>query len=91
MAMLHHMPALICTLDPSHHSVTDSLDDLLKVTDKKKSAKKVAPVTSSATAKGLFEVEGEGETEEVAGMGTDDIMKYIQQNQATDDDDLDLF
>ena len=35
---------------------------------------------------GLFD-EGPG----IPEMGTDDIMKYIEQNQSTTDDDLDLF
>lgn len=67
----------------------DSLEDVLKITDTKKpsAAKKVAPGVGSG--RGLFDEEEE-ETG-VGDMGTDDIMKYIQQNQAADDDDLDLF
>lgn len=72
-------------------SVMDSLDDVLKIADKKKSpAKKVSPLSSSGAAKGLFEVEEETD-DGVADMGGDDIMKYIQQSQASNDDDLDLF
>lgn len=78
----------------SLNSVRDTLEDVLKITDtKKSSAKKVTPLASSGgVAKGLFDVEDEGGDDGlVGGMGTDDIMKYIQQNQAADDDDLDLF
>lgn len=63
---------------------------MLKIADTKKSsvAKKVTPGVGSG--RGLFDEE---EETGVGDMGTDDIMKYIQQNQAAngDDDDLDLF
>lgn len=63
---------------------------MLKIVDKKKlPAKKVSPMSSSG-AQGLFGVEEE-EGQDNGAMGTDDIMKYIQQNQATEDEDLDLF
>ena len=70
----------------------DSLEDVLKIADQKKptGAKKVAPVSSSG-GKGLFDLDDEGADGGVGEMGKDDIMKYIQQNQAADDDDLDLF
>lgn len=72
-------------------SVQDSLDDVLKISESKKpSAKKVAPVSSSG-ARGLFEVEETSTDTGMSDMGTDDIMKYIQQNQAANDDDFDLF
>ncbi len=73
-------------------SITGSLEDVLKIAETKKSApKKVAPGVGSG--RGLFEEEeGEEGDTGVGDMGTDDIMKYIQQNQTTsDDEDLDLF
>lgn len=81
------------THTPSPHSVTDSLDDVLKIVDKKKSPAKKVSLSggcSGSGAKGLFDVD-ESKDHGVADMGGDDIMKYIQQNQADDDDDLDLF
>ena len=76
---------------PPPTRVTDSLDDVLKIVDKKKSpAKKVPLSCSGPMAKGLFDVE-ESKDNGVADMGGEDIMKYIQQNQADEDDDLDLF
>ena len=78
-------------------SVSDTLDDILHISkdSSKKSVKKVTP-TSSKSSKtsgggGLFDLDDGGGAGDVTGMGTDDIMKYIQQNQAADDDDLDLF
>lgn len=38
---------------------------------------------------GLFDDEDEGSN--IPDMGNDDIMKYIEQNQSTTDDDLELF
>lgn len=72
-------------------SVSDNLDDILHISkdSSKKSAKKVAPMSSkSSGGGGLFDLDDEGVADD---MGTDDIMKYIQQNQAAGDDDLDLF
>lgn len=79
-------------------SVPDSLDDVLHIADdpsKKKSVKKIVPTgsASSKTAKssgGLFDVDDSG-GDDITAMGSDDIMKYIQQNQTAADDDLDLF
>ncbi len=75
-------------------SVSDTLDDVLKIADSKKRnrphTKKVTSLSSSSKTDDLFGVDDEGGGG-VEDMGTDDIMKYIQQNQATDEDDLDLF
>lgn len=76
--------------------MSESLDDVLHIaTDatKKKSAKKVAPASSKSKeiSRGLFDVDDTGADGTADDMGTDDIMKYIQQNQAADDDDLELF
>lgn len=71
-------------------NVTDSLDDVLKIADKKKAPlpKKVSPLLSSG-GRGLFDLE---ESKDGVGMEGGDIMKYIQQNMdATNDDDLELF
>ena len=77
-------------------SVTDTLDDVLKLTNQKKpTAKKVAPVSSSVAkgkGGGLFDLEeNTADSGLTSDMGKDDIMKYIQQNQTANDDDLDLF
>lgn len=73
-------------------SVTDSLDDVLKIADKKKSPpKKVSPLNSRAKG-GLFEVDDKDDS--TADMEGGDIMKYIQQNMEAangEDEDLDLF
>lgn len=73
--------------------MSDTLDDILHISkdSSKKSAKKVTPLsskTSSGGGGGLFDLD-DGDVAD--DMGTDDIMKYIQQNQAAGDDDLDLF
>ena len=70
------------------------MDDVLHiVSDKtKKTATKKQPTGSQSTAmksKGLFDDGDEGSN--IPDMGNDDIMKYIQQNQSTTDDDLELF
>ena len=82
-----------CGIDKnlSSCSVSGTLDDVLKITKTKetKTAKKVTPGVGSG--RGLFEEEEEEDTG-MGDMGTDDIMKYIQQNQATnDEEDLDIF
>ena len=70
------------------------MDDVLHiVSDKtKKTATKKQPTGSQSTAMkskgGLFD-DDEGSI--IPDMGNDDIMKYIQQNQSTTDDDLELF
>ena len=72
-------------------SVSESLDDVLQIANKKKPVvTKAVPgqTSSSSTAAGLFDIDDSANT--TSSMGTDDIMKYIEQNQA-DDDDLDLF
>ena len=74
-------------------SVSDALDDVLHIASgnsKKKVVKKVVP-ESSKSAGGLFDVDDSTGNDVATDMGTDDIMKYIQQNQAAGDDDLDLF
>ena len=76
-------------------SVSENLDDVLHiVSDKtKKTATKKQPTSSQTTAMksrgGLFDDEDEGSN--IPDMGNDDIMKYIEQNQSTTDDDLELF
>lgn len=74
--------------------MSDTLDDVLHIASdpKKKSVKKVTLVSSKSakTSGGLFDIDDSGDND-ITGMGTDDIMKYIQQNQAAGDDDLDLF
>ena len=52
----------------------------------------MVPASSKSTkaSGGLFDID-DTEADDITGMGTDDIMKYIQQNQAAGDDDLDLF
>ena len=77
-------------------SVSDTLDDVLQIAEKKKTTKptkKVAPTTNggSSKASGLFDLSDKDTAAGVDDMGTDDIMKYIQQNQPADDDDLDIF
>ena len=72
------------------------MDDVLHIAQdpaKKKSAKKVVPTSSKSTktSGGLFDVDDSAGGDDITGMGTDDIMKYIQQNQADEDDDLELF
>ena len=74
-------------------SVSETLDDVLQVVNDKTKTKKVPskkiPTSSQVKSTGLFDTGDEDEG--ISGMGTDDIMKYIQQNQASTDDDLDLF
>lgn len=76
-------------------SVSENLDDVLHiVSDKtKKMATKKQPTGSQSTAMkskgGLFDDGDEGSN--IPDMGNDDIMKYIEQNQSTTDDDLELF
>ncbi|XP_064383148.1 HCLS1-binding protein 3-like [Halichondria panicea] len=72
-------------------NVSESLDDVLQIANKptkqRPSVTKTAPGKSSE-GNGLFDIDDSVAT----SMGTDDIMKYIEQNQAdNDDDDLDLF
>ena len=73
-------------------SVSETLDDVLQIVSEKTKTKKTIKPSSQTKSKssgGLFDTD---ETQTgIAEMGTDDIMKYIQQNQATEDDDLDLF
>ena len=70
-------------------SVSDTLDDLLQLTDKPAKTKKERQSKPSAPPPiSLFDdSEDQGA---LGGMGTDDILKYIQQNEA-EDDDLELF
>jgi hypothetical protein len=65
---------------------------VLKIADQKKKApsKKVSPLSTSGGG-GLFDLDDSQDTD-VTGMEGGDIMKYIQQNMDTaNDDDLDLF
>ena len=80
--------------------MSETLDDVLKIAaesgkEKKKPTKASLPSSSNGAArgKGLFdEDEGSGDGLGVMAMGSDDIMQYIQQNQASGaDDDLELF
>ncbi len=70
--------------------MSESLDDVLQIANKptkqRPSVTKTAPGKSSE-GNGLFDIDDSVAT----SMGTDDIMKYIEQNQADNDDDLDLF
>ncbi len=80
------------TLSLSPCSVSESLDDVLQIANKpskqRPSVTKTVPGKSSEGS-GLFDIDDSVATSE--SMGTDDIMKYIEQNQAGNDDDLDLF
>ncbi len=81
--------------------MSETLDDVLQIVNEPKGKKKTAsaqkgqrssskPASRSTGGLGLFESADNGAG--VSDMGTDDIMKYIQQNQGgADDDDLDLF
>lgn len=75
------------------YSVSDNLEDVLHIvsgkgrkTASKQKPRSHAPEPEAMKPGGLFD-EGPG----IPEMGTDDIMKYIEQNQSTADDDLDLF
>ena len=70
-------------------SVTDTIDDILKITeDPKQTTKKPNKPRTRPLKSTLFD---EDSDESGAVMGKSDIMQYIQQNQMTNDDDLDLF
>ena len=76
-------------------SVSEDLDDVLQIVNdkgksKKTAAKKLPPraLGSSKASGGLFDSD---DTTDIPEMGTDDIMKYIQESQAAAGDDLDLF
>ena len=87
---------------PIHHhyvhslsSVSEDLDDVLKIVQgkgKKPTTKKVPPASVGSSrgkaSGGLFDSD---DTTDIPEMGTDDIMKYIQQNQEAAEGDLDLF
>ena len=75
--------------------MSESLDDVLKIVNKPvkgKTAgvKKVTPGNSTSSGGGLFDVDDTTDSKGISSMDTDDITKYIQQNQ-TADDDFDLF
>ena len=72
-------------------SVTDTLEDVFKIAEKKQPVKKVSLISSSEVASGSGGLFDDTTDNGVSDMGTDDIMKYIQQNQDTGDDNLDLF
>ena len=75
----------------SHRSVSDTLDDLLQLTDKPVKSKKKKEQKSKPVAPPPVSLFDDSEDQSAVGdMGTDDILKYIQQNQ-TEDDDLELF
>lgn len=80
------------------YSVSDTLDDVLHLAQKKptKPTKKATLATTSTgsnKAGGLFDVDDRSAAASVGDMGKDDIMKYIQlnENTADDDDDPELF
>lgn len=86
-------PAQTGDLDVEDNSellnVSESLDDVLQISNKKKPAvTKAVPGQTSSTGTGLFDIDDSANT--VSSMDTDDIMKYIEQNQ-TENEDLDLF
>ena len=73
-------------------SVADSIDDILRIAPGKKPKAKPSSSsrsTAKPTTSSLFEDKDSGSG--AAAMGTDDIMKYIAQQNQADDDDLDLF
>lgn len=75
--------------------MSESLDDVLKIVNKPvkgktAAVKKVAPGNSTSSGGGLFDVGDTADSNGITSMDTDDITKYIQQNQ-TADDDFDLF
>lgn len=74
--------------------MSQSLDDVLQIANKPKqkpSATKMLPgKSSSGSGSGLFDDNDTKQTEDITSMCTDDIMKYIEQNQVANDD-LDLF
>ena len=70
-------------------SVSDTLDDVLKISKEKPKRKPKPAIKAKPLGLSLFE---EDTSANLSKMGTDDITKYIQQNQSKDDDDnLDLF
>ena len=69
--------------------MTSDLSDVLRIVDEKKqppASAPLPPLVAPVVATGLFEVQDNP----LGDMGTDDITKYIQQNQSAEDD-LDLF
>lgn len=80
-----------------HCSVSETLEDVLQIVSDTKGKAKTPKVPGGMPSSqpeasrdlSLFdENTGDGGASD---MGTEDIMKYIQQNQSTADDDLDLF
>lgn len=80
--------------------VSEDIDDVLQIVKEvgTKSKKTKPPPregqrsSSKAASGGLGLFDSDSNAGGASEMGTDDIMKYIQQNQAgADDDDLDLF
>ena len=71
-------------------SVSDTLDDVLKISKEKPKRKPKPAINTKPLGLSLFDEEDTSAN--LSKMGTDDITKYIQQNQSKDDDDdLDLF
>lgn len=71
--------------------MSDSLADVLKIVNKPTKGKATPPIkVAPSGGGGLFNVEDQPDTRQITTMKSDDITKYIQQNQETDDD-LDLF
>lgn len=71
-------------------SVSDTLDDVLNISKEKPKRKPKPAIKAKPLGLSLFEEEDTSAN--LSKMGTDDITKYIQQNQSKDDDDeLDLF
>ncbi len=89
-------------MPPIVYSVSETLDDVLQIvsevggkskkTSSTKGVEKPPSKPASHATSGLGLFDSEDNAGGVSDMGTDDIMKYIQQNQAAaDEDDLDLF
>ncbi len=73
--------------------MSESLEDVLQIANKPSKQKLGVSKTlpESSEARGLFDIDDSEDTsKDISSMGTDDIMKYIEQNEA-DDADLDLF
>ena len=69
--------------------MSESLDDVLQIANKPTKQKPtVSKTLPGSSGGGLFDLDDS--SADVSALGNDDIMKYIEQNQAGDDD-LELF